>query len=306
VIPAAVALAAGTVLATAPAAAADPVVVQTEAATITFSDDTLEPGQAFTVTIDLEYRFESESTGSSRDFQLEDNGNWVYTGCAFSGDFTGCEYTTRSRVTYDGAPVTGSATFEFVVPNDASGTIPYSGSIETDADDSDVPSTVYSGALAIDALGCTISGTSGNDNLTGTNGDDVICGFGGDDTIDGGNGSDIIYAGDGNDVVGGGNGADIIYGGAGNDANYGETLLGSLLYLFDNGDDTIYGGPGNDDLDGQNGDDTLLDQDGTDSMSGGFGGDNINVQDGVGGDTANGGLGTDVCTTDTGDTVSSC
>lgn len=41
-------------------------------------------------------------------------------------------------------------------------------------------------------------------------------------------------------------------------------------------------------------------------MSGNVGNDNINVQDGVGGDTANGGLGTDTCTTDPGDTTNSC
>ncbi|MFH9118402.1 hypothetical protein [Streptomyces globisporus] len=35
---------------------------------------------------------------------------------------------------------------------------------------------------------------------------------------------------------------------AGNDTNYGETLLGFLLYLFDSGNDHIYGGSGNDDL----------------------------------------------------------
>ena len=88
--------------------------------------------------------------------------------------------------------------------------------------------------------------------------------------------------------------------------NYGETLLGSLLYLFDNGNDHIYGGPGNDDLDGQNGDDTLIDTSGTDTMSGSVGSDTINVQDGAGGDSANGGLGAGSCTTDTGDTRISC
>jgi Ca2+-binding RTX toxin-like protein len=156
------------------------------------------------------------------------------------------------------------------------------------------------------AQACTIIGTNGNDTLTGTNGADVICGLGGNDTINGGNGNDTIYAGTGNDAVGGGNGSDTIYGGAGNDTNNGETLLGSLLHLFDNGNDTIDGGPGDDDLDGQNGDDTLTDHDGTDIMSGSNGSDNIDVQDSVGGDTANGGLGNDTCTADGGDTTNSC
>jgi hypothetical protein len=41
-------------------------------------------------------------------------------------------------------------------------------------------------------------------------------------------------------------------------------------------------------------------------MSGNVGSDNINVQDGAGGDSANGGLGSDTCTTDAGDSTSSC
>ncbi|QFZ18682.1 DUF11 domain-containing protein [Saccharothrix syringae] len=134
------------------------------------------------------------------------------------------------------------------------------------------------------ALGCTIVGTNGNDTITGTNSADVICALGGNDTINGRNGNDTIYAGDGND------------------SSYGEDLLG----LLDNGADTIYGGPGNDTLDGQNGNDTLIDHDGTDSLSGGNGNDSIDVQDGVGGDTANGGLGTDTCLADTGDTTTGC
>lgn len=171
---------------------------------------------------------------------------------------------------------------------------------------------------------CTITGTAGNDTLNGTTGADVICGLGGNDTINGGNGADTISGGSGddtvdggnsddtvygdygNDVMGGGNGADTLLGGPGNDTNYGETLLGSLLYLFDNGNDTIDGGPGNDDLDGQNGNDTIYDHTGTDTMSGALGNDTIDVQDGTGGDTANGGFGSDTCATDAGDTTSSC
>src|SRR5919108_2864088 len=47
----------------------------------------------------------------------------------------------------------------------------------------------------------TISGTSGNDNLTGTPGDDVIRGRGGDDTIRGLGGEDLIYGEDGQDKL---------------------------------------------------------------------------------------------------------
>lgn len=42
------------------------------------------------------------------------------------------------------------------------------------------------------------------------------------------------------------------------------------------------------------------------TMSGGLGNDQINVHDGTGGDTANGGFGTNTCTVDAGDTTTSC
>ncbi len=201
----------------------------------------------------------------------------------------------------------GSATVTITVAPAATGTITATSTVdatETDPDPGD--NTDAESTTVNNALGCSITGTNAGETLNGTNAADVICGLGGNDTIDGGNGNDTIYAGDGNDAVGGGNGADTIYGGPGTDTNYGETLIGSLLYLFDNGNDTIDGGPGNDDLDGQNGTDTLVDHNGNDTMSGGVGGDNIDVQDGTGGDTANGGLGNDTCTTDAGDTTTSC
>jgi Ca2+-binding RTX toxin-like protein len=203
--------------------------------------------------------------------------------------------------------VSASASITVTVSPNATGTITataVSSLTETDAnpgDNTDAETTTVN-----NALGCTIIGTAGNDTLNGTSGNDVICGLGGNDTIDGKNGDDTLYGGDGDDIMGGGNGADHLYGQAGNDTNYGETLLGSLLYLFDNGNDYIDGGPGNDDLDGQNGNDTMIDTSGTDTMSGGVGNDSINVQDGTGGDTASGGLGSDSCTTDPGDTATSC
>lgn len=91
-------------------------------------------------------------------------------------------------------------------------------------------------------------GGTGADTINSGNNNDLIYAGTGNDVVDGGNGDDTLYGGDGDDVMGGGNGDDYLYGEAGNDTNYGETLLGSLLYLFDNGDDHIYGGPGNDDL----------------------------------------------------------
>jgi len=200
----------------------------------------------------------------------------------------------------------GSATVTITVTPAATGTITATSTVDaTETDPTPGNNTDAENTTVNNGLGCTITGTNGNDTLNGTNGADVICGLGGNDTIDGGNGTDTIYGGDGADAISGGNGGDTIYAGAGNDTTGGETLLGSLL-SFDNGNDTINGGPGNDNLDGQNGNDTLVDTSGTDTVSGNTGTDSINVQDGAGGDTANGGLGSDTCTADAGDTTTSC
>lgn len=200
----------------------------------------------------------------------------------------------------------GSATVTITVTPAATGTITATSTVDaTETDPNPSDNTDTENTTVNNALGCTITGTNGNDTLNGTNGNDVICGLGGNDTIDGGNGTDTIYGGPGNDAISGGNGGDTIYAGPGNDTTGGETLLGSLL-SFDNGNDTINGGPGDDNLDGQNGNDTLVDTNGTDTLTGNTGSDSINVQDGTGGDTANGGLGNDTCTTDAGDTTSSC
>ncbi len=196
-----------------------------------------------------------------------------------------------------------SATITITVEPNATGTVTASSTVSaSEADPSSSNNSASQSTTINNTLGCTITGTPGNDTLNGTNGADVICGLGGNDTISGGNGSDTIYAGSGNDIIQGGNSDDTIYAGPGDDTSHGETLLG----LLDNGSDTIYGGPGNDTLDGGNGNDTLTDTDGADSLSGSNGNDAIVTQDGVGGDTANGGLGSDSCTVDGSDSTSGC
>jgi uncharacterized delta-60 repeat protein len=115
---------------------------------------------------------------------------------------------------------------------------------------------------------CTINGTAGNDQITGGSGNDVICGLGGNDVIDGGGGNDVIRGGPGDD-----------------------TLLGSA------GDDTLQGEGGND---------RLVGGDGKDTLSGGAGSDALDARDNKGGDSVDGGGGTDVCTSDAGDTVTNC
>ncbi len=177
-------------------------------------------------------------------------------------------------------PDSASATVTVDVEPTGTGTITATTAASGVEADPDTGNNTDAESTTIDNTnGCTITGTAGNDTINGSSGNDVICGFGGNDIINGGNGNDTIYGGTGADDIDGGN-----------------------------GDDQVYGGAGNDDLDGQNGDDVVSDVEGgdTDTTAGGSGNDDIDVQDGAGGDTANGGLGSDTCTVDTGDTTSSC
>jgi Ca2+-binding RTX toxin-like protein len=82
---------------------------------------------------------------------------------------------------------------------------------------------------------CTITGTSGPDDLIGTPGHDVICGLGGADTINGRGGKDVIRGGTGADFIRGRGGDDTMRGGKGND-----------YIVSGKGGDTVYGGRGND------------------------------------------------------------
>ncbi|MES5818732.1 calcium-binding protein [Streptomyces sp. RG80] len=100
----------------------------------------------------------------------------------------------------------------------------------------------------------------------------------------------------GNDTLTGTYGTDVICGLGGDD-----TINASY------GTDTAYGDFGNDRVDGGFNDDTLYGGPGNDNVIGNYGNDRLNTVDSVSGnDTANGGMGTDTCTTDTGDTRVSC
>jgi Ca2+-binding RTX toxin-like protein len=81
-------------------------------------------------------------------------------------------------------------------------------------------------------LPCTMTGTSGDDELIGTTGDDVICGDDGSDIIDGLGGNDTLLAGAGNDTLYGREGSDILAGGEGTDLLIGgdgkDRLAGDL------------------------------------------------------------------------------
>ncbi|MCI0607125.1 hypothetical protein L0156_29415 [bacterium] len=111
------------------------------------------------------------------------------------------------------------------------------------------------------ALGCTIIGTAGDDNLVGTNGDDVICGLGGDNHMDGLEGADFIIGGSGTDVIRGGGFVDFITGGGGADLLFGDD--GDDVIDGGGGEDFIIGGPGNDRIFGgpDNDDDFIIGDD---------------------------------------------
>ena len=117
--------------------------------------------------------------------------------------------------------------------------------------------TVVSSGAASQGRGehaCTITGTSGPDNLTGTTGDDVICGRGGRDVIKARSGADVVYGGPSNDNIFGGGGDDALYGGADRDLVRGlggdDRIFGGAASDFpltgDFGSDIVNGGPGND------------------------------------------------------------
>lgn len=137
----------------------------------------------------------------------------------------------------------------------------------------------------------TISGDSADNTLMGTPGSDVIIGKKGADTIRGRGGKDFICGNDGEDVINGGSGADKMKGARGIDY-----LAGGK------GSDKMIGGAAGDELHGEIGKPSD-----NDVAKGSRGQDFINVQDGANNDTANGGpSGSDSCTTDPGDSVSSC
>jgi Ca2+-binding RTX toxin-like protein len=85
------------------------------------------------------------------------------------------------------------------------------------------PVTVFSGAGDAATSGAdVILGTSGADTINGLGGADQICGLGGADRINGGNGSDIVNGGMGADVLDGGANPDYLVGAAGTDALFGQ------------------------------------------------------------------------------------
>jgi Ca2+-binding RTX toxin-like protein len=140
---------------------------------------------------------------------------------------------------------------------------------------------------SLTALGVTLIGGAGNDNLYGGSAND---------TLEGDEGSDFLSGGAGNDTLTGAAGADRIFGGSGNDSIEGRS-----------GSDIVDGGAGNDVIYGGSGNEQIVAGAGNDYAEGGNGRDTIDAVDNVSGnDYVEGGAEVDDCRADLGDNVSGC
>lgn len=81
------------------------------------------------------------------------------------------------------------------------------------------------------ALGFTVNGTNGDDNLWGADGGDIIDAKGGNDFVQARDGDDFMLGGSGDDVIWAQGGADTIDAGSGDDHIYGGR--GNDTYIFD-------------------------------------------------------------------------
>lgn len=141
-------------------------------------------------------------------------------------------------------------------------------------------------STALGGPGCTISGTTEDDELQGTEGRDVICTGRGDDFIEAMGGNDQIYAGPGSDFVDAGLGADTVSAGSGADIVFGQE-----------GPDDLSGGGGRDDIRGGLGRDRIAGGSGSDFC--------LSAIDDRPGDAVIGGPGNDTGDSDPGDQVRS-
>jgi Ca2+-binding RTX toxin-like protein len=189
----------------------------------------------------------------------------------------------------------GDGSFNYIPADDLVGTVTFTYTASDGEASSNVATVTITVTEAV-PIGCTITGTTGNDVLSGTARNDVICGLAGDDLIIGANGHDLIIGGSGNDLIIGGNGSDDIDGGSGNDVIIGGR--GSDDIDGGSGNDVIIGGRGSDDIDGGSGNDVII---------GGRGNDTLDANDGnAGNDHVNGGVGVDTCSADPGDILAAC
>ena len=145
-------------------------------------------------------------------------------------------------------------------------------------------------------------GTAFGDTLIGTDGVNVLTGGGGGDVLQGAGGGDSLLPGTGDDTVDGGGGTDTV--------SYDDLIIGGVV--VDLGAGTTGGVAGSDGLSsierarGTNLDDDLTGSSVTNTLFGLDGADTLDTADGNSGDTADGGAGTDSCSSDPGDTEVGC
>lgn len=159
------------------------------------------------------------------------------------------------------------------------------------------------GSIAGAKAECTITGTAADDELVGTTRDDVICTRAGADEAGGLEGNDVLRMGQGDDSFATGDeGSDVVKGQADDDQVCGNDQS-----------DRIFGGQGDDALGGSGATFSSGCYVGWDehANSGGStyetGNDFLKSRDNVSGnDTVDGGVNTDECVIDAGDTESSC
>jgi len=178
-------------------------------------------------------------------------------------------------------------------------------------------------ANTIDASAYTgptvLSGGPGNDVLIGGTGNDVLKGSTGADAFTGGAGNDtLMEAADVDftltDTTLTGLGGDLLFsveraklaGGTSGNTMDASTFTGTAFLSGGRGNDVLTGGAGNDRLRGSSGMDSLTGGSGADMLRAGAGDDTLDSVDGVGSDVDRGDRGTDSCTSDIGDTRSSC
>lgn len=195
--------------------------------------------------------------------------------------------------------------------------------------------------LAGDFGNDSLLGYGGADTVLGEGGDDQVVGNDGNDVLDGGMGLDALSGGEGNDLLRGDEDRDWLFGDGGNDRLEGGPgpHIDDTRQVYDT--DELSGGDGTDVVDysardvhvrvdaDDVADDGFVDEhdkvwldveniyggSANDILTGnrarnglfGFGGhDLLDVKDGVGNDTADGGVGSDVCYSDVGDARPNC
>ena len=163
-----------------------------------------------------------------------------------------------------------------------------------------------------------LDGNANVNTLTGGIGNDVLNGYGGGDLLQGGGGLDKIAGHEGHDALYGGRGRDLLFPGAGDDVVRGEGNLDTVSYAGAPTGVTVdlatlaATGWGSDVLSrienavGSSFADVLRGSSAPNLLWGMGGADTLRTDDGIAGDTADGGPGTDSCTTDPGDGRISC